>query len=101
MKKRIKRFGVVQTAKVFAVIYFICTAVIMAPMALLFGMLGGANTFPFGTMFFVAAPFGYAILGFIITAIGCFTYNIVAKWVGGIVVEVETTEVRPIPEMIE
>jgi hypothetical protein len=35
------------------------------------------------------APIIYAVLGFIIGVIGAFIYNLVAKWVGGIEVEVE------------
>jgi hypothetical protein len=31
----------------------------------------------------------YAIMGFLIGAIGAFVYNLVAKWIGGIEVEVE------------
>jgi hypothetical protein len=35
------------------------------------------------------APILYAVMGFIIGVIGAFIYNLVAKWVGGIEVEVE------------
>jgi len=34
-------------------------------------------------------PFFYAALGFIFGVVGAFIYNLLAKWVGGIEVEVE------------
>ena len=37
----------------------------------------------------IFAPIIYAVMGFIIGVIGAFIYNLVAKWVGGIEVEVE------------
>ena len=43
----------------------------------------------FGTGFAILAPFLYAAMGFVFGAIGAFIYNLVAKWIGGIEVEVE------------
>ena len=43
----------------------------------------------FGAGFAIAVPFIYAAMGFIIGVIGAAIYNLVAKWVGGIEVEVE------------
>lgn len=42
-----------------------------------------------GVGFAVAAPFLYAAMGFIIGVLGAAIYNLVAKWIGGIEVEVE------------
>lgn len=43
----------------------------------------------FGTGFALAVPFIYAAFGFIGGVIGAFIYNVIAKWIGGIEVEVE------------
>jgi len=41
----------------------------------------------FGFMLFL--PILYAVMGFIMGVIGAFIYNVVARWVGGIEVEIE------------
>lgn len=90
--RRIKRFGVMQTAKIVAVMYFLLTAMIFFPFGGLM-MLIGTDAFdkvPFGgTRFLLLAPFFYAVVGFIFTAIGCAFYNLIARYTGGIEVEVE------------
>ena len=43
----------------------------------------------FGFGFAIAAPFLYAAMGFVFGALGASIYNVVAKWIGGIEVEVE------------
>lgn len=43
----------------------------------------------FGAGFAIAMPFIYAVLGFIGGVIVAFIYNLVAKWAGGVEVEVE------------
>lgn len=89
--KRIRRFGVYQTAKVAAIIYF------------LFGliMVGMLNSVFLGKwlpesaisgIFFLFIPFIYGIIGFMFTAAFCAIYNFTVRWTGGIEVEFETTE---------
>ena len=91
MSQQIRRFGIGQTAKVLGVLYgllglvfvpFIFLATVMAPGELAFG-LGYAIIF----------PVLYAVIGFVSTAIGCALYNFVAGMVGGIEVELGTSEV--------
>ena len=81
MKKQIKHFSVLQTSKVLAILYGVI-AVIFVPF-LLIPSLGNEGN---GSMviFSLAAPFLYAIIGFIFTALFCWIYNILAKYVGGI-----------------
>jgi len=93
---RIRRFGILQTAKLMAVMYFLLSAVFVVPVALILmatgvfhggedalgGLIGGIG------MIFI--PFIYALLGFIFVAIGCAIYNVVASWVGGIEVELDS-----------
>ncbi len=92
--KTIKKFGVFQTAKVAAVIYFFLALIIIIPMFLIMSMLPAyeeTNVFP-GNVFLFVMPFLYGIMGFVFTAIGCVIYNFIAARMGGITIEVETTE---------
>lgn len=93
--KRVKRFGVLQTAKTAAVIYFLVSLVIFIPLGLIFTVIGGfsGREMPFmpfagGFMFFFV-PFFYAIAGFVVVAVGCLVYNLVAQWTGGIELEID------------
>ena len=43
----------------------------------------------FGTGFAIAMPFIYAIMGFVGGIVSAFVYNLIARWVGGVEVEVE------------
>jgi hypothetical protein len=88
---QIKRFSIGQAAKVMGVLY-VLIGLIFIPFFLLMGMLGPAEEtgFPLGTMFAVAMPVLYGIFGIITGAIGAALYNLVAGWVGGIQVELET-----------
>jgi len=91
MKKQIKRFSVLQTSKVIAVIYVVMSAIFLIPIGLIMMMVGSQNNvFPFmgGVMFFVM-PLIYGLFAFIGGIIFCFFYNLVAKRTGGIEVEVE------------
>lgn len=99
MTKRLKKITPLQLGKMLAVIYglgslivvpfFLFAALIasFAPaspgtpaMPMLFGM---------GVGFILFVPVMYAASGFVFGVLGAFIYNLVAKWVGGIEVEVE------------
>lgn len=107
---RIRRFGVVKTATVAAVMYaliiLVVTLAIGLPIALLAGAAGMrhdagtaaglAGVGVVGVLLFgVLGAIGYGIGGWIMTAIACLFYNVVAGWVGGI--EVELQSVAPPP----
>jgi len=89
--KRVKRIGVYQTSKVAAIIIFLITLVFVVPFAIFGSMFGGNDFFPgfpIARIFLVILlPVFYAFFGFISTAISCATYNLVAKWTGGIELE--------------
>jgi hypothetical protein len=87
---QIKSFGVLQTAKFSAVLYFIFTAIFMVPFGL-FTLIGrGDPPFAiFGAVLIIFMPVIYACLGFIFVAIGCLVYNAIAKHIGGIEIEIE------------
>ena len=90
---RIRRFGVIKTATVVAIMYMVIVGVFVAPFALL-GLLiapsqGGAGTAAGIVAFGLLAIFGYGLLGWVFTAIAAAIYNLAARWVGGIEVEIE------------
>jgi hypothetical protein len=81
MKKQIIHISPIQTAKVFAVLYFLMSLPFIAMMSIMFSF----SPAPRPAMgFLIVFPFLYLIGGFIFTAIGAWVYNIAAKWVGGI-----------------
>ena len=91
MSKRIRRFAPFQTAKIFGLIYML-----MGLLVLPFFWMGsraataaGGPAFPFGGKLLLFVPLIYGVLGFVIVALTCLLYNLVAGWVGGIEVEVE------------
>jgi hypothetical protein len=91
----IRRFGVVKTATIVALMYVVVTAVIFIPIVLISGIAALA----FGGEALAAAA-GFAIagvllaifyggVGWVFTAIACVLYNVVAGWVGGIELQLE------------
>jgi len=86
MAQRIRRFGVGQTAKVLGVLYTLLGLVFL-PFVLVAAMFA-PNEAGLGIGFAVALPVIYGLAGFVFTAIGCLTYNLVAGWLGGIEVEI-------------
>ncbi|WP_186757201.1 hypothetical protein [Echinicola salinicaeni] len=98
--KRIKKFGVFQTAKVAAVIYTLISAIFFIPAGVI-TMLFSKMEFPmFGGgvrgIVFIFMPFVYGLIGFITVAIGCVVYNLISDKIGGIEVELEDSP-RPDP----
>ena len=98
---RIRRFNVVKTATVVALMYMVIVAIFAIPFFLLFAIAGvSVNGGPTestglvagGIVFAVLAVLFYGLLGWVFTAIACAIYNVVAGWVGGIEVEVDRPE---------
>jgi hypothetical protein len=107
---RVRRIGIVRTATVAAVMYAVVilfgTLVIGLPFALLagaasrsvdaslgIGAIGVAGVLIFGL---VGALF-YAVIGWITTALACAVYNVVAGWVGGIEIQLESVTLPQAP----
>ena len=87
---RIRRFGVLRTATVVAVAYAIVFLVIAIPLALL-GLAaprGGFGAAFIGFFLFVLLVV-YPLIIWVFTALACLVYNLAARFVGGIEVEVE------------
>ena len=92
MKFRIRRFGVVRTANVAAVIYLLITLVFVIPFALVLFAAGPVTmTDGFGNttsvsippVFVLLIPLLYAGLGWVFTALFCLIYNLAARFTGG------------------
>ena len=81
MKKQIINISPIQTAKVFAVLYFVLSLPLVGFMAISFSFAPGPKP---GFGFLILFPFIYLIFGFIFTALGAWVYNLVAKQIGGI-----------------
>jgi hypothetical protein len=75
--------------------YFVLSLIIIVPfgfIALITSAARGREGIAgalFGGVFIFLMPIVYAVLGFIFVAIGCLFYNLVAKYVGGIEIEIE------------
>jgi hypothetical protein len=81
MKMTIRSFSVVQTAKIIAFVYFIIST-ITAPLFLV-----GPETHPLFKLPIVLIAFAVVVFGmglFVMAAIACLLYNLLAKHVGGI-----------------
>ena len=91
----IKSVGVLSVAKIFGAIYGLM-GIVFLPFFLLMSALipnqNGQNPFGMigGLVFGLFAPVFYAVMGFVMGAISAFLYNLLAKWVGGIQVQVQT-----------
>jgi hypothetical protein len=93
--KRIKRFGVFQTAKVVAINMFFISLLLMIPFSMITNFMVGNKLMGFhfgGGLFFFLLPVFYGVMGFIGTGLACLIYNFIAEWTGGIEVEFETGE---------
>jgi len=95
--RRIKRIAPLQLGKMLAILYGIM-GLIFIPFFLLMSLASSqipAQQRPalmaFGAGFVIFMPVMYAVMGFITGVIGAGAYNLVAKWIGGIEVDVEMT----------
>ncbi len=103
---RVKRFDVLSVAKISGLCYG-AMGLLFVPFFLLFGMIAGqagrqvGSGIPgmgamFGVGMAIMAPIFYAVMGFIMGAIGAFIYNLISGWIGGIEVELEPLTVAPV-----
>ncbi|HET9464082.1 MAG TPA: hypothetical protein VFO71_01005 [Gemmatimonadales bacterium] len=87
MPQRIRKFGVLQTAKVVAVLYALM-GVVFVPVFFMVSMFSPGHEGP-GTGYALLMPILYGVFGFVFTAVSCAIYNFVAGLVGGIEVELD------------
>ena len=90
----IKSIEVFSLAKIMGLVYA-CLGLLFAPLFLLMGLMGSAmgQHSPLagvvGVVFAIFMPVLYGIIGFISGLIGALLYNLFARWVGGIELELE------------
>jgi hypothetical protein len=102
---RIRRFSVIRTANVLAVIYLIVTAIFAIPFALILSaspmtytdQLGQTYSYSISPIFVLLVPFLYAGFGWVFTAIGCLIYNLAARFTGGVEFQAVSVDVAPAP----
>ena len=85
MPQQIRRFGVLQTAKVIGTLYALL-GLVFVPIFLIASMFTPKQE-GMGAGFALVLPILYGVCGFIFTAVGCAIYNLVSGLVGGIEVE--------------
>ena len=95
VKRRIRRISPLQLGKMLALLYGII-GLLAIPIFLFLASVSAqlpaeqrGSFLMMGTGAAIFAPILYAVMGFIIGVIGALIYNLVARWVGGIEVEVE------------
>lgn len=93
MSKQLSRIAPWQAGKLFAVLYFFLSLIVVIPMIIAAAMvpmpLGPGIHFSVGTLLFF--PFMYALAAIIFVPLACWFYNTAARLVGGL--EVTVTEV--------
>lgn len=88
MKKQITNFSVHQSSKVCSCIYFLLAAIFSVPMAI----FAAINHLYYEAGTWLAVPFIYLVLSYVMMAIFFFIYNRIAGFVGGIEVTVVDKE---------
>lgn len=87
MQYRITRFGIQSTSLTVGMLYFFI-ALLVLPFLFLASRRGPPEQALPG-LAFVLGPFIYAVIGYIVSAIACWIYNIVARWSGGVAMTLE------------
>jgi hypothetical protein len=99
MKRTLKSIEPLQFGKISAAIYGLMS-VIFVPFFVLFAIVGSFAPKAAGSppplvlagiclAMAIGMPVLYAVMGFVMGFIGAWLYNVIAKWIGGIQVEVE------------
>lgn len=83
MKQQITRFSPHQNGKVFGVMMAVSSLVFLLPFVLIFSSFGMAGGRP-PLLMFLLLPIGYLVFGYISVAIGCWVYNLLSQFTGGI-----------------
>lgn len=86
MRYRLTRFGVHPTALIVAIIYFVL-AIALVPIFYLASKNAPGGALP--PVALIIGPIAYGVVGYVFTAIGCWLYNLVATWTGGIALTLE------------
>ena len=91
MKIQVERFSVHQNAKVFAVLMAVSSLVFVIPFALIMRFAAPKGQgFPMFMVFLL--PVMYLVMGYVMVAVGCWLYNAMAKYIGGLEFEYQNVE---------
>ncbi len=91
-KRRVKRISVLQTSLVAAIVLLFVSLIFVIPFGLVMALVSSFDSSSFviwSIPLIFVVPIFYGAFGFISTAIVCLVYNLVAKWTGGIEIEIE------------
>jgi hypothetical protein len=83
---RIRRFGIQSTALTVGILYFVIALVFM-PFFYLATRGDARGALP--GFAFLLGPFIYAVIGYLIAALGSWLYNLIAGWSGGVAFTLE------------
>jgi hypothetical protein len=93
--RRIKRIAPLQLGKMMGICYGIM-GLLFCPIFLIMSLVAThlpnqqhVGIMAFGTGFALLMPVFYAVMGFVLGVVSAFVYNVIAKWIGGVEVEVE------------
>lgn len=91
----LRRIAPLQLGKVLAILYGIL-GLLFIPFALIMSLVAShvpaeqrVGMFAFGAGFALFMPVMYALMGFLTGVIGAWLYNLVARWIGGVEIELE------------
>jgi hypothetical protein len=93
--RRIKSIAPLQLGKMMGIGYGLM-GLLFCPVFLIMSLVAShvpnqqhVGIMAFGTGFALLMPVFYGVMGFVLGVISAFVYNVIAKWIGGIEVEVE------------
>ena len=91
MKKTLVRIAPWQAAKISSILYFALGVLVAVPIGVIghFSEPVPGQPPPPGLWFAVSMPIAYALAGLLFVPLGCWLYNTVAGWVGGLSIVVE------------
>jgi hypothetical protein len=91
MKTRVQRFSPHQNAKVLAVLMAVTSLVFLVPF-MLFANAMSPQGFGFPGFMVLLFPVMYLVIGYVSVVIGCWVYNLLARFTGGIEFEAQSME---------
>lgn len=84
MKTQIQRFSPHQNGKVFAVLMAVSSLVFVVPFMLIASATAPQGSGAMPLFMVVLFPLFYLVFGYVMVAIGCWLYNVMFKYIGGI-----------------
>jgi hypothetical protein len=89
MKVQVARLSPHQNGKVFGVLMALGSLVFLVPFTLIFAMAPEQPNAP-PAFLFLLFPILYLIFGYLSVAVGCWLYNVMFKYIGGIEYEAKS-----------